>query len=231
MTTPLDIISRSLRLLGVYPAGEALSPEEAQDGLYALNTLLQSMSNDSLFIYARSKDESTWTAGTISKTFGPTGDVTTTRPMKVLDESFITWNGVDYPLNKITLDQYNSIPIKTIQGIPRNFYVQTDMPNVTVYVYPVPQQTMTMTVWSEKLITSFSGLTGTISLPPGYERALAYMLAVDIAPEYQVEPSATVVRIASASKSKLKRENAEIPQMDMPYGVPNHPSFIPIQLL
>jgi hypothetical protein len=70
-----------------------------------------------------------------------------------------------------------------------------------------------------------------VSLPPGYKRMLEYMLAVEIAPDFQVEAPPTVQRIASASRKKLKRVNAEIPQMDMPYGVPGHPNYIPIQLL
>jgi hypothetical protein len=105
------------------------------------------------------------------------------------------------------------------------------MPDVTVCLWPVPSEAMTLKLWSAKPITGTLTLATSLSLPPGYERMLAYVLAEDMAPEYQVEPSPTVVRKASAARKVLKRTNAEIPQMDMPYGVPPVRGFLDIRQL
>jgi hypothetical protein len=56
-------------------------------------------------------------------------------------------------------------------------------------------------------------------MPPGYLRAFKYNLACEIAPEFGVEPSPTVSRIAMTSKRNLKRINNPDDVMSMPYSL------------
>lgn len=222
MTTALDIIKRSMRLLGVYSIGEDLTADEAQDGLTALNALMGSLANSSLLVYARSEDSVPFAGGSASATVGPTGARVTTRPVSVLEETYLSYGGVSYPLDLLTLEQYNSIADKAATGLPQGLYVQMGMPDITLTLYPVPDAAMTVKLWSTKQITSFPALTTDAILPPGYVRMLAYMLAEDMAAEFQREPTPTVVRIANASRRALKRTNTEVPILDMPWGVPMH---------
>lgn len=218
--TALDLIKRSLRLLGVYSIAEEPSAEEAQDALAALNALMDSLANSSLLVHARSNDAVAFAAGVASKTIGPTGAVVTDRPVEVLSESYIAYGGTDYPLDLFTLDQYNSVADKTATGLPLGLYVQASYPNITATLWPVPDQAATLQLWSNKQITAFPALTTTVSLPPGYARMLAFMLAEDIAPEYQREPTPTIMRMAASARRALKRTNTEVPMLDMPRGVP-----------
>ena len=231
MPTALDVIKRSMRLIGVAAIGEAPSADEAQDGLTALNALVGSLSNSSGLIHARTVDSIPVAAGAASVTVGPSGTFVTTRPVNVLDDSYVDIAGVSYPLTLLAQSEYNDIASKATQGIPKWLWVDAKMPNITVTMYPVPSQALTLKLWSDKLISSFPALTTEVSLPHGYERMLAYLLAIEIAPEYEREPSATVVRIAAAARRTIKRTNLEIPRLDMPYGVPSRRGSVDIREL
>jgi hypothetical protein len=74
-------------------------------------------------------------------------------------------------------------------------------------MYPVPSTASTINLYSRKPLTNFASLTDNLTLPPGYERALKYSLAVELAPEYQVSAGQDVIALAIAAKASLKRTN------------------------
>lgn len=222
MTTARDLIKRSLRQLGVYTIGEDPSDDEAQDGLEALNAMLDSWATENLFVYAKTLDVVPLIAGQQTFTIGPTGTVVSTRPVTIDASSYILYQNVSYQLLKWTDEDYQEISVKTQNaGIPCGFWPLMNMPNVTVTLWPIPSATMSMYLWSDKPITSFPDLTTNVVLPPGYERALVYSLSEEIAPEYEVAIPISVIAKASKARKNLKRINTQVPVMEMPYGVPS----------
>jgi len=220
MTTALDIIKRAMRLNGTYSIGETPSAEESDDCLSALNGMVESMANEGLLIFAPTLNAITLSSGTAAYTVGPTGGTVTTRPIEVLDSSYIVYGGISYPLEILTIQDYNDIPLKTDAGdIPTHLYVLANMPDITVTCYPIPGATMTLNLWSNKLIQSFATLTDVVSLPPGYKRMLEYNLAIEIAPEFDAQLRPDVVQIAAASRRVLKRTNTKPPLLKLPYGI------------
>ena len=53
-------------------------------------------------------------------------------------------------------------------------------------------------------------LSDTLSLPPGYRRFMRDTLAVELSPEYQVEPAQALVMSAIESKADIKRANIRL---------------------
>jgi hypothetical protein len=212
--TVLDLIKRSLRLLGTYNVGDD-DPEaaEAQAGLVALNALVDAWGLQRLSMFTSSGTVYNLQAGKASYTIGPSGaDWTAPRPL-YLDTATVVIPGTpdnyERPLKVIPDDQaWARLRIKSLAStLVTAMYLQPDFPNATVFPWPVPQSAQQIILYTPTAISQFSGLTQAISLPPGYARALPYNLAVDLAPEFDKEAPPTVQRIAIDSMEAVRRWN------------------------
>jgi hypothetical protein len=92
-------------------------------------------------------------------------------------------------------------------------------PDVTMTVYPQPTQNLEWHFISVEELSQPATLVTSILFPPGYLRAFVYNLAMEIAPEFGVEPSPQVQRIAMTAKRNLKRINNPDDIMSMPYAI------------
>jgi len=220
MTTALDIIKRSLRLATVLGSGETLSAEDSQDGLTALNSMVESISNGRLLIHTLTLDSFALTSGDGEYSIGATGDIASTRPINVDESSYILKGTISYPLRLIDASDYNAIGDKAADGdIPEYLWYRASYPNATLTFYPVPGAGCTLKLWSWKALSTFADLTTTVSLPPGYEEMLAFNLAANIGPEYGVDVPMWVIKQASVTKKRIKRTNTVVPTSSLPIDV------------
>ncbi len=228
MTTALQIIERAYRTIGVLASGETASDDLANDGLVYLNDVLAGLSNESLIIYADTLDSIALTGAT-SYTFGDGGVIDSDRPTVVKNVYFRNTDGIDYPVQMITSDQYDSIYLKTVStGIPTCVFITADWPLANVFVWPVASAG-TLFFMSNKPLTYVSSLTTDISLPIGYDRLLRYCLAAEMMPEYGIN-NPQVIGMMNDAKSKIKRTNMSnsVLQVNLPYGNSNRSGYISI---
>lgn len=71
MTTPIDIISRSLKDIGALEAGETPSPDAAQDAFDMLNDLIDQWSNENMMVFNVSEIIFPVISGQVQYTIGP----------------------------------------------------------------------------------------------------------------------------------------------------------------
>ena len=217
-----DQINRALRLLGILAEGETSSAETSQDALVALNQMLDSWSTERLAVYSTQDQVFTWPAGTISKTLGPTGDFVGNRPILLDDASYFRdpSTNVSYGFKLINQQQYDGIAVKTVTSTyPQVMFINNTYPNIEMFIYPTPLRDLEWHFISVEELTQPATLGTTLAFPPGYMRAFAYNLAMEIAPEFGVEPSPQVQRIAMTSKRNLKRINNPDDVMSLPYAI------------
>lgn len=222
MTTAGDQINGALRLLGVLAEGETPSAETSQDGLSALNQMIDSWSTERLAVYSTQDQILTWPAGQSKRTLGPSGDLVGERPVQLEDSTYFRdpTTGVSYGLKLINQKQYNGIAVKTVTSTyPQVVFVNMTLPNIELYVFPVPLRDLEFHFISVSQLTQPATLATTLSFPPGYLRAFRYCLACEMAPEFGVEPSLQVQRVAMASKRNLKRVNNPDDVMAIPYSI------------
>lgn len=228
MATFQTIADRALRLLGKLDAGSSASTQETADALISCNAMMDSWRNERLMCYAM-RDESITIASTnTTKTVGPSGDLVSTRPVSI-EAAYIVASNISYGVDIIDEEQYAAIPAKTsVSSWPDRIWYQPSLPNGTIYLYPIPNASSTLHIITRTPFTAFAASTDTVSFPPGWEEALATNLAIAIAPEYETDPRASVVKMATDSKANIKRANSRpiVAVTELPMLVGSHRSHI-----
>jgi hypothetical protein len=222
MATAGDIINGSLRLLGVLAEGEVPSAETSQDALNAMNQMIDSWNTERLTVFSTQDQVFTWPASTMSRTLGPSGNFVGNRPILLDDATYYVdaGTGVSYGIKIINQQQYDGIAVKTVTSTyPQVIWINMSYPDIEMYVYPVPTKALEWHFISVDELTQPATLATVLSFPPGYLRAFRYNLATEMAPEFGVEPSPQVSRIAMTSKRNIKRINNPDDVMSMPYSI------------
>lgn len=217
-----DQITRALRLLGVLAEGETPSAAMSQDGLMALNQMIDSWNTERLSVFCTQDQVFTWPAGEYIQTLGPSGDFVGNRPVLLDDATYFRDPGtnVSFGIKFINQQQYNGIAVKTVTSTyPQVIFVNMGFPDVTMSIYPRPTRDLEWHFVSVQELTQPAALDTVLHFPPGYMRAFAYNLAMEMAPEYGVEPAPQITRIAMTSKRNLKRINNPDDVMSMPYAI------------
>ena len=221
-TTAGDQINRALRLLGVLAEGETSSASVMQDSLTALNQMIESWNTERLSVFSTQDQTFLWPTSTLKRTLGPTGDFVGNRPILLDDATYFRDPGtnVSFGIKLINQQQYDGIAVKTVTSTyPQVLWVNMTYPDIEMYIYPVPTRLLEWHFISVEELTQPATLSTVLSFPPGYLRAFVYNLAMEIAPEFGVQPSPQVVRIAMTSKRNLKRINNPDDIMSLPYSL------------
>ena len=247
MATTRELLSGAHRLLGLVNSGNVLPEAVYQDNLVALNQMIDSWSTERLAVFCTQDQTYYWEAGARIRTLGPTGDfvyilanqsdtpivtqgedyigvddATTQRPILLEDSTYFRdpTTNVSYGIKFINQLQYNNIAVKTVQSTyPQVMFVNNTFPNITLSVYPVPNRMLEFHFISVQPLANPTTLETDLAFPPGYLRAFRYNLALELAPEFNVEPPPEVRRVAMYSKRNLKRINNPHDLMAMPYSL------------
>ena len=220
--TANEQINRALRLLGVLAEGETPSAATSQDALVALNQMIDSWNTERLSVFCTQDQIFTWPAGEYIRTLGPSGDFIGLRPVLLDDATYYRDPGtnVSFGIKFINQQQYDGIAVKTVTSTyPQVIFVNMGFPDITMSIYPRPTRDLEWHFVSVQELSEPATLATNLTFPPGYLRAFAYNLAMEFAPEFGVEPSEQVKRIAMTSKRNLKRINNPDDVMSMPYSI------------
>jgi hypothetical protein len=222
MTTAAELIEGSLRLLGVLAEGEQPSVAVMQDSIMAMNQMIQSWDTERLSVFSTQDQVFTWPAYTMSRTLGPTGDFVGNRPIEVDDATYFKdpSSGLSFGVKLINQQQYDGIAFKTVTSTyPQVLWVNNTFPDIEMTIYPVPIKALEWHIISVETLNEVSSVATDMYFPPGYLRAFRYNLACELAPEFGVEPSPQVQRIAMSSKRNIKRVNFPGDLMAIPYPI------------
>ena len=201
-------IDRAVRLLGKLNLGETCTTDEYANNLISLNAMLDGWRNEKLMCYTMQDESVTLAATNNTRTVGPSGNLVTTRPVEI-QSAYIIYSNVSIPVKILTDQEWADLPDKiSTSTYPNRLNYKPDMPNGTLYLYPVPNASSVLHLITRTPVLAFSAVTDTVTLPPGWEDAIDTNLAIRLAPEYKTTASPEVRQMAVTSLASLKRINS-----------------------
>ncbi len=206
MATYQNLVDGALRLVGRLGSGDSPSSTESADYLIVLNEMLDSWSAKLGPIFAETTDSLTWTGAAATMTVGTSGGFNVARPVRILSAWFRRSGTDDYGIQVVTHQQYQSIQRKAqASDTPRYLaYNPTFASSLgTLFVWPVPASSWALRLVSLKPLTAVSALSDTVTLPPGFQEAIRYNLAIRFRPENGADLDPFVMKQASDTLAAL----------------------------
>lgn len=220
-----DLLRSSFRCISQLRPGFGHSPSELVDGLFVLNSMLDSMATDDMNAYCEIIQNFTLIPGTAVYTIGPSGVWVGGRPTRIDKATLVVLTNVTQPLRMdidlVNVDEWQSINIQSTQSnYPRKGYYQPSLTNGTLNLWPVPTTTDQVELSSSQTLAGgFSSGTDAFIAPPGYLEMVRYQLAMRLALEWDKPIKQGIPELASEALAKIQRLNAPTPQMDVNPGV------------
>ena len=196
--------------------GQIITATDTTDlntGLEELNYMLNSWSAENLSIPSITQENFNLTIGQNSYTVGSSGDFNTVRP-NIITSAYIKHNSNDYPVNPMSEQEYNDIVTKATQTRPTKFYFLPSYSLAKIFFNYTPDSAYAFYFDSLKFITNVSTLSQTLSLPPEYEEAIIYNLAIRLASNILLSLSPVIYAIANDSKEKISKLHTQ--QLQVP---------------
>ncbi len=215
MATFIDIMTDAYQKIGYYAPGEVISDADAEMALRVANDMLDSWSNESLTCFADLTQSVVLVPPIAQYSIGPGGVINSTRPIKITEGPGAAWlldtNGNRYGIEVVPYDRWIMVTSSTTvnSNCPDFLWYDNQYPLGFLNFWPVPNINWTA-YWTSRLqLTDFSALSGAVSFPPGYKKAIQDCLAVELFPYCYKgdQPPSIIVNLAQRSLGNIKRAN------------------------
>lgn len=119
----------------------------------------------------------------------------------------------EIPMARLNRDDYVNLPNKAFEGRPLQFWVNRQLNNPILNLWPVPSAqfvTAQVVVWIKRYIMDVGTMTQEIEVPQRWYDSIVYLLAARIAEETPtVDPQMISILDQKAQRSLLEAENEE----------------------
>lgn len=226
--TATDAVQVAMRLIGALDPGETQSQSELDEGFARLNDMLANWALEKLNLNGTLINILALTSGQASYNLGPASSFTAVRPVKVIAGAVLQPAATGFirvPLEMLTEQKWLKLPFRdsTFATNPTAMWFNPLFPVATLNFTPVPTFSGTRTIELEtwNVIAAFPDEVTVVNFPPGYERAIRYNLAIELAAQYAATPTPQVIEIAAESKAALRMLNGSLPGEMPPTGPVN----------
>ena len=233
-----DLISLSMRTSGILGVGQVPLPQDLADTQNLLTMMLQQWRQKRWLVFRLNWGIIPLAVGKMSYSMGP--PVTSgTQPDFITDGNFRPANvqscylrqnvgsgpnsfPIDFPMNVLgSRQQYDAIRLKFLQSWPASIYYDPTIPNATLYIWPIPIQTLfsLYIAWQISIDAAAEDaqpidLDG--FLPTETQLAIMYNLALLTAVNFKMPPDPSLQAAARASLNTVRNANYAMQPLSMP---------------
>lgn len=180
-----DIVEAAMRKAGILDVRENAAAEDMTLGIGELFRMLKAWQGcGALFI--RAEQTVTLTTAASYALAAPA------RPLRVLTARLVR-GGIETPMQRMTRDEYDSLPLKTSTGLPTTFHFDRQREQATLFVWPVlaaaAGETIKLTI--DREIEDVTDPNDTLDIPAEWYEAAVYGLALRLADTYGLRDEAT----------------------------------------
>lgn len=181
--TPAAIIEDAMTDAGLLQEGESPNGEQLAKYSRKLRDLIKVEQTQGLKLWLNVDTSVTLVAGTATYTFGPTGTVVMTKPMRVIDAYYADSTLNRRPIFALGRAEYDQLSQITQQGQVTQYFVDKQQSLLSVSFWLVPDATAaagTVHLVLQSQVISFTGLTETMNFPDEWRMFLHWALADEI---------------------------------------------------
>jgi hypothetical protein len=229
MATVLSIATDAAREIGLIGDGDSLGASAGATILTRFQNQLNSWQAEQLTLFNFVRSVTTLTAGTQTRTIGPTGQiVVTANPVFINGINYVVPGsnpGVETPMGQMMEDQYQDLSIKDLSNsLPTQWFFNPGAVNGTLTFWPVVNQSVDIAIYTYFGVGVPATLSDTVVGPPGYAEAFMYQLALRICTPFFRQPQPITVQMAKESLARIKRPNLNPPLLGVDQALVSGPS-------
>ena len=198
--TPASIIADAYLDAGITQEGQTPNSEQLATGMRKLTDLINVAQTDGLKLWLNVDTPVTLTSGTGTYTFGPTGTVVMTKPMRVLEAYYVSSTNIRRPLVPMSWNDYIRLSQITQTGALNSYFVDKQQSVLSVFFWLIPDATAatgTAHLLFQVQVQNFTGLTDTMNFPIEWRMYLRWGLADELATG---QPAAIMDRCAQRAE-------------------------------
>lgn len=215
------IATAAAQYLMVIDPGGTLSTAQLDQARRAMNNLLDNWSSEQLMVPSFRLQTFSLSANVGAYTIGTGQTWNTTRPVSIETAVHInTLNAVplETPIGVVNAAQWAAIQDRSeSQNFIKSLFYDRGYPTGNVYVSPRPLAG-SIQIGTYDALTQFADNTTPINVVVGYQDALELMLAIKVAPMYDMAPSGSLIKMANAAMARLRDLNAGLMGTKPPAG-------------
>lgn len=180
--TARKVCDYALKKIGVVGKAQAVGADDMATAIRELEVMLKGWQVDGPNLWRRTTGSQALTANTASY------DLTVTTPHRIWSARLRHTDGRDVPLEMLTADEYDELPLKTSTGTPTSYYYDAQRANGTLYIWPVLASVTTETVryTYQRRFHDVGDENNDLDIPQEYLHLIGYCLADALLDDYGV---------------------------------------------